>query len=325
MSLIYISNPQGQQTSYEEAEARRLWLVGAISHDSLYWREGMPQWRPAGEYFSASAAGAAATAPPPNAGHAGVRGFVRDPTRITGVLVGWLWAYLGAAAVTALSSLIGLATGLATQVDGDNLTTMDIINMCVGLPQTLIDLVTGVVFLMWIYRAGVNARGLGAQGMTFTPGWAVGYYFIPIMNLWKPYQAMKEIWQASENPASWPSVKPPTLLNVWWGLWLGNSLLGNASFRASFRASSATDLAISEVISILSDLVGIPLCLVAIRLVRGIVSRQSQWAAQEARSVCAVCGQPFAESDMIILNGAPVCAQCKPLMVQRMQEGLANP
>jgi hypothetical protein len=326
MSLIYIANPQGQQITYEEQEARRLWIAGMIPQNSIYWREGMSDWRPAIEYFGAPQSQSTPAAPPLIAVLNNVtRGFVKDPTSRTKALIGWLWAYLGAAVIAVLTSAIALATGLVTKLDPDNFTAMDLINICVGLPQALIHLVTGVVFLTWIYRANVNARGLGAEGMTFTPGWAVGYYFIPIMNLWRPFQAMKEIWQASENPISWPSIKPPALLNLWWGLWIVSCVLGNAAFRASFRANSATELIVSEVITILSDLVEIPLCLAAIRLVREIIRMQGHWAAQGAPSVCAVCHQPFAESEMIILNGSPVCYQCKPVIVQRMQEGLPIP
>ena len=72
----------------------------------------------------------------------------------------------------------------------------------VGTAQVLIYLISGVLILMWIYRANHNARALGAANMDFTPGWSVGWYFIPIANLWKPYQAMKEIWKASASPSS---------------------------------------------------------------------------------------------------------------------------
>lgn len=55
----------------------------------------------------------------------------------------------------------------------------------------------GVLILRWIYRANYNARQIGAAGMTFSPGWSVGWYFVPIAAFWKPYQAMKEIWRAA--------------------------------------------------------------------------------------------------------------------------------
>ena len=48
-----------------------------------------------------------------------------------------------------------------------------------------------------------------------TPGWSVGYYFVPFLNLWKPLQAMGFIRdQCSE------SVKTGPLLGLWWTAWL---------------------------------------------------------------------------------------------------------
>src|SRR5947209_8456564 len=55
----------------------------------------------------------------------------------------------------------------------------------VGAAQVLLRLTTVVVFGMWIYRANHNVRALGARELRYTPGWAVGWFFVPILNLWK--------------------------------------------------------------------------------------------------------------------------------------------
>ncbi len=64
-------------------------------------------------------------------------------------------------------------------------------------------IISGILILKRIYQSNQNARYLGAKDMAFTPAWSIGIYFIPIVSLWKPYQAMKEIWQASQNPNNW--------------------------------------------------------------------------------------------------------------------------
>lgn len=60
------------------------------------------------------------------------------------------------------------------------------------LAATLLQFMTmmaSFVFIgMWIYRAAWNGRVFaGARQLDFTPGWSVGWYFLPIANLWKPY------------------------------------------------------------------------------------------------------------------------------------------
>ena len=67
--------------------------------------------------------------------------------------------------------------------------------------------------------------------MTISPGWAVGWYFVPFANLVKPYQGMKEAWMASHFRDNWHGEPTPALLVWWWGLWLVTNILANISFR----------------------------------------------------------------------------------------------
>lgn len=77
-----------------------------------------------------------------------------------------------------------------------------------------------ILSFRWIFFSARNARALGATGLKIRPGWAVGWYFIPFANLWKPYQAMNEIWQASKEPLDWESQQPSSRVGLWWTLWL---------------------------------------------------------------------------------------------------------
>lgn len=47
--------------------------------------------------------------------------------------------------------------------------------------------------------------------------------------------------------------------------------------------------------------------------------------ADQGGLVCAGCGQVFAPSDVIKLNHAWICAQCKPAFLQKMAEGVMTP
>ncbi len=68
----------------------------------------------------------------------------------------------------------------------------------VGVVWLVSWLVAGIVWLTWQHRAHRQLRQLGTQGLQFTPGWGVGWWFVPVANLWKPYQAIKELWVASD-------------------------------------------------------------------------------------------------------------------------------
>ena len=47
-----------------------------------------------------------------------------------------------------------------------------------------------VTFLMWLHRGYTNLPALRSDSTEFTPGWAVGWWFIPFAYLVKPFQAV---------------------------------------------------------------------------------------------------------------------------------------
>lgn len=50
-----------------------------------------------------------------------------------------------------------------------------------------------VLFLVWVYRAARAAQDLRGRALAHSPAAAVGWFFVPVMNLWKPYEVLKEI------------------------------------------------------------------------------------------------------------------------------------
>ena len=65
-------------------------------------------------------------------------------------------------------------------------------------PVMAIGLAAAVACLIWLYRVHANLPALGAQNLKFTPLWAVGWWFIPIGHLFRPYQVLHEIWAGSD-------------------------------------------------------------------------------------------------------------------------------
>ena len=99
-----------------------------------------------------------------------------------------------------------------------------------------------VAFCVFMPRANKNARAFMAP-LSNSPGWAAGWFFVPIVYLWKPYYAMKEIWQGSDpDPAVDASNAPVSpLLALWWWMYLAffacRGIFGAASQEAPGRES----------------------------------------------------------------------------------------
>jgi hypothetical protein len=105
-----------------------------------------------------------------------------------------------------------------------------------------------VFFLVWIYRAHQNLTPLKADFIEFTPGWAVGWWFIPFANLVKPFQVVREIWcesdpEVPEGPSFLASSlhSAPTYIGLWWAFWIAMNVSANiTSVVANAKASPET-------------------------------------------------------------------------------------
>ncbi|WP_394220394.1 DUF4328 domain-containing protein [Alteromonas gracilis] len=135
-------------------------------------------------------------------------------------------------------------------------------------------IVSGYFILKWIYQSNQNARQLGAKDMAFTPAWSIGFYVIPIVCLWKPYQAMKEIWKASHNPTNWQMESASPILGLWWFFWIANNILGQVVYRMLDRAEEISQIMNVNIVSQVSELLSIPLAIVTWLLISKISSAQ---------------------------------------------------
>lgn len=148
-------------------------------------------------------------------------------------------------------------------------------NQLIFFAYLLVFIVSGFLILRWIHRANSIARQLGAQGMRFTPGWSIGYYFIPILSLWKPYQAMQEIWQASHNPKNWSAVQPSSILGLWWFFWLAKNIFDRVFARMSLRVEDIQGFLNLNIAAQVSEVMAITLALVTLSIVNSIYQAQN--------------------------------------------------
>ena len=185
--------------------------------------------------------------------------------RLAQVIIGLLAIDIGLSVYAGLSAALHAPTAAF-------LTTAAII----AFVHFLLLLVTGLCFFIWTYRLDKNLRALGASGLEYRPGWAVGYFFVPIMNLYRPYQAFCEIWQASDpSPEAQTqvgrrSIRVPALLGFWWGFWLLYGVVNG--------------LAAQDKTTLNADAAGLPFrfiaALLAIFVVRLFTARQQKTARQ---------------------------------------------
>jgi hypothetical protein len=135
----------------------------------------------------------------------------------------------------------------------------------VAIVQVRLLLFTAIIFGMWTYRMSWNAHSIDESSMEISPGWAVGYYFIPVVNLWKPYSAIKDTFKtftSQEEPISGGSA-----LGFWWFCWIVSNILGRVVFRLSMRTETVEELMQSTLFTLASDLFDILLHTAALMMV----------------------------------------------------------
>lgn len=142
---------------------------------------------------------------------------------------------------------------------------------------------TAIFFLMWVHRMHRNLWAFGIPNLKFTPGWSVGWYFIPFANLFKPFQAMRELYYQSNtawSDADWQNQRTPAFIQSWWALFLLMGFVGRTLKRTQDSAESIGDLQIHAVAFAANNIIAILAGLLAIYVVLSIQRLQQAKAAQ---------------------------------------------
>ncbi len=204
------------------------------------------------------------------------------------VVVGLFVAYIVVTVMATAVNFMRLAAPdvvVANDTGQGPLMLTEVLQFLVALPTLLVYLALIVAFLVWLHRVAKNVPALGnaKSRVEYTPGWAVGSFFIPFANLYMPYRGVKEIWQKSD-PAirteedfmfATPSSAPSLLLG-WWATWIAHNILSNAVMRLQGRAGANDGETFVIVLDIISDAFGIIAAALAILVVRGIDRRQTE-------------------------------------------------
>jgi hypothetical protein len=160
-----------------------------------------------------------------------------------------------------VAELLGLYT-LNADPESD-LTLLDSVYLLLATATLVVAIATIILWCFWLHRAARNIVDSDATHFGFTPGWAVGWHFIPIANLFKPFEVMREIWNASVGEMNILN-HPEPLVTRWWIAWIISSIAGNISFRIAMQAETAEGLYWSTVtgaVSSVASLIAIPAAL----------------------------------------------------------------
>jgi hypothetical protein len=146
-----------------------------------------------------------------------------------------------------------------------------------GIAYLVILICTIVFFILWFRRAYYNLHTTQRVNLLYTEGWAAGSWFVPFLNLVRPYQIMKEIWdktqQATKNLLD---VKGSAWVGWWWALYLISNVASNVANKMYNDDSTYDTLLQATYAQIFANCIEIPAIIITILMVK-------KTAAMEAR------------------------------------------
>jgi hypothetical protein len=149
----------------------------------------------------------------------------------------------------------------------------------IGYIHTAFLIIGIVIFLMWVYRANKNLHSFVNPVLKFTPGWAVGWFFVPFASLVQPYRAVSEISKASDpniDPAlnSVDKLPASAIVSLWWALFLLSNFVSQIAFRLVLHNDTATELLTATYAYMVSDVIDIIGIIITIVMVKRISQAQ---------------------------------------------------
>ena len=157
-------------------------------------------------------------------------------------------------------------------ISEDDVSSNDIREGILAILYLLVFISCGILFISWFRRAYYNLH-LKTDYLKYGEGWAAGAWFTPILCLFRPFEIMKELYTETDAILLRKSegYRPRTnnmVLGSWWTLWIISCLMGNFILKSSMKAQTVDEMLFASMANMVSSLMGIPLGLLAIKLVK---------------------------------------------------------
>lgn len=143
-----------------------------------------------------------------------------------------LMGFVGALALESLACLVVIALAMGASggdIGGGQARVVEgclmLIAVC-AVVELIFNIAIVVLFLRLLYKAVQQARGFTPSFTYVSPGWAVGYWFIPLMNLYRPFQVIQAWFKACAEQTGGKPAAGEQLLNAWWGMFLLSNIVG---------------------------------------------------------------------------------------------------
>jgi hypothetical protein len=195
-----------------------------------------------------------------------------------------IWIVMGLDIVSAVSSYFQYKL-LQSAANGEEVSQLtaaanDLREQVIGIVYLLAYIVSIYTFIAWFRRAYFNLHRI-TGALSYSEGWAAGAWFVPIINLYRPYQIMRELYYRTYFFLQGDDTEQdhaPSVLWVgwWWAFWIINNFVGQIDFRLTFNANTIDEYITASWFSIVNGVVGIPLAILAVKVIRDYMKMEEE-------------------------------------------------
>lgn len=141
---------------------------------------------------------------------------------------------------------------------------------------------TAVVFITWFHRVRVNGGIFRPDCFTQAGGWAIGWWFIPLANLFMPYWIARQIWTASTQLGPDGSHRHVSAapITAWWLPWIATLIAERVASRMHKYAETVEAARDATAASGITSLLFAASAVLAALFVRKLTALQNVKAAQ---------------------------------------------
>ena len=137
-----------------------------------------------------------------------------------------------------------------------------------------------ITYMMWFYRAYRNLH-LIQDGVLYTSQWAILAWITPIVNLFRPQQIMRELYDMTRSylvikGVSRESLSSNRLISWWWGFWVISNFIGQADMSTTAKAKDIRELMEATIVSTFADIVLIIAGILAILVIKNYAQMEDE-------------------------------------------------
>lgn len=189
--------------------------------------------------------------------------------------IAFLWIYLSVEVISGISYYFQMRllqdANSGRMIDMATANANDMRQLLIAVVFLLVYIGTIITFIMWFRRGYYNLHRI-VPHLSQSERWAAGAWFVPILNLFRPYTIMKEMVYETEDVLAKAELierkNRVRQVGIWWALWISYSVISNIISRIELKNDDIDSLIFTSGANVIISVLCIPLTIITVRMIK---------------------------------------------------------